>query len=251
MAGPAGSGRRAVPRVIETLMIFALGFLAASLGGLLLLPVLNARAARLARRRAEALVPLAPAEIAAERDFLRARFAVQQRRLERTVEAVRARRQADMAAIGARTMEAARLARDLTRREGEVSEGLAHKARLEGELERALGEGTASLATLRVLEEAHADLLDSLLAARRDRQAADPDAAGPDAAEAADEDRGTLLARLSAAEDALAQALSARESAVERENAELRTRIAELADSLAPPRERLPAAGIFPAAARG
>lgn len=227
-------------------MIFALGFLAASLGGLLLLPVLNARAARLARRRAEALVPLAPAEIAAERDFLRARFAVQQRRLERTVEAVRARRQADMAAIGARTMEAARLARDLTRREGEVSEGLAHKARLEGELERALGEGSASLATLRVLEEAHADLLDSLLAARRDRPAV-----GPEAADAADDDRGTLLARLSAAEDALAQALSARESAVERENAELRTRIAELADSLAPPRERLPAAGAFPAAARG
>lgn len=245
MAGPAGPGRRAVPRVIETLMIFALGFLAASLGGLLLLPVLNARAARLARRRAEALVPLAPAEIAAERDFLRARFAVQQRRLERTVEAVRARRQADMAAIGARTMEAARLARDLTRREGEVADGLAHKARLEGELESALGEGAASLATLRALEEAHADLLDSLLAARR----AGPAARMRDTQEDLEE-RELLLARLSAAEDALAQALSARESAVERENAELRTRIAELADSLAPPRERLPVAGAF-SAARG
>lgn len=245
MAGPAGPGRRAVPRVIETLMIFALGFLAASLGGLLLLPVLNARAARLARRRAEALVPLAPAEIAAERDFLRARFAVQQRRLERTVEAVRARRQADMAAIGARTMEAARLARDLTRREGEVADGLAHKARLEGELESALGEGAASLATLRALEEAHADLLDSLLAARR----AGPAARMRDTQEDLEE-REILLARLSAAEDALAQALSARESAVERENAELRTRIAELADSLAPPRERLPVAGAF-SAARG
>jgi len=245
VAGPAGPGRRAVPRVIETLMIFALGFLAASLGGLLLLPVLNARAARLARRRAEALVPLAPAEIAAERDFLRARFAVQQRRLERTVEAVRARRQADMAAIGARTMEAARLARDLTRREGEVADGLAHKARLEGELESALGEGAASLATLRALEEAHADLLDSLLAARR----AGPAARMRDTQEDLEE-REILLARLSAAEDALAQALSARESAVERENAELRTRIAELADSLAPPRERLPVAGAF-SAARG
>lgn len=244
MAGPAGPGRRAVPRVIETLMIFALGFLAASLGGLLLLPVLNARAARLARRRAEALVPLAPAEIAAERDFLRARFAVQQRRLERTVETVRARRQADMAAIGARTMEAARLARNLTRREGEVAEGLAHKARLEGELETALGEGAAGLATLRALEEAHADLLDSLLAARRPRPAGDPVSADEPG------DRAVLLARLSAAEDALAQALSARESVVERENAELRTRIAELADTLAPPRERLPAAGAF-SAARG
>jgi len=244
VAGPAGPGRRAVPRVIETLMIFALGFLAASLGGLLLLPVLNARAARLARRRAEALVPLAPAEIAAERDFLRARFAVQQRRLERTVEAVRARRQADMAAIGARTMEAAGLARDLARSEGEVADGLAHKARLEGALETALGEGAASLATLRALEEAHADLLDSLLAVRRAHPAGGPASADEPG------DRATLLARLSAAEDALAQALSARESVVERENAELRTRIAELADSLAPPRERLPVAGAF-SAARG
>ncbi|GJD81344.1 hypothetical protein [Methylobacterium gregans] len=225
-------------------MIFALGFLAASLGGLLLLPVLNARAARLARRRAEALVPLAPAEIAAERDFLRARFAVQQRRLERTVETVRARRQADMAAIGARTMEAARLARDLTRREGEVAEGLAQKARLEGALETALGECAASLATLRALEEAHADLLDSLLAARRARPADAPDSADEPG------ERAVLLARLSAAEDALAQALSARESVVERENAELRTRIAELADSLAPAQERLPVAGAF-SAARG
>ncbi|AWN34532.1 hypothetical protein [Methylobacterium radiodurans] len=231
--------------MIETLMIFALGFLAASLGGLLLLPVLNARAARLARRRAEALVPLAPAEIAAERDFLRARFAVQQRRMERTVETVRARRQADMAAIGARTVEAARLARDLARREGEVAEGLAHKARLEGELETARDAGAASLATLQALEEAHADLLDSLLAARRARPSA-----GTDSAEA-DEEREVLQARLSAAEDALAQALSARESAVERENADLRARIADLADSLAPSRERLPVAGAFPAAARG
>lgn len=245
MAGPAGPGGRAVPRVIETLMIFALGFLAASLCGLLLLPVLNARAARLARRRAEALVPLAPAEIAAERDFLRARFAVQQRRLERTVEAVRARRHADMATIGARTMEASRLARDLALREGEVADGLAHKARLEGELEGALGEGAASLATLRALEDAHADLLDSLLAARRSRPVGIP------ASEATPGEDGALLARLSAAEDALAQALSVRESAVERENAELRTRITELAESLAPPRERLPAAGAFPAAVPG
>ena len=57
-------------------MIFALGFLAASLCGLLLLPALNARAARLERRRAEARLPLSPAEIAAERDFLRAQFAL-------------------------------------------------------------------------------------------------------------------------------------------------------------------------------
>ena len=165
---------------------------------------------------------------------------------EATADALeRARRHADMATIGARTMEASRLARDLALREGEVADGLAHKARLEGELEGALGEGAASLATLRALEDAHADLLDSLLAARRSRPVGIP------ASEATPGEDGALLARLSAAEDALAQALSVRESAVERENAELRTRITELAESLAPPRERLPAAGAFPAAVPG
>ena len=218
-------------------MIFALGFLAASLCGLLLLPALNARAARLARRRAEALVPLAPEEIAAERDFLRARFAVEQRRMERTVEAVKARRQADMAAIGARTVEAARLSDELEQRKAEIAEGEALRARLSDELETARTDGQASLATLQALEEAHADLLEGLIAARRER-------AGVDESEAAAE-RDALRARLSAAEDALAQALSARRDAVEQENAELRARIGEVAEALTR-RERLPSVGAFP-----
>ena len=148
-------------------MIFALGFLAASLCGLLVLPAVNARAARLSRRRAEAMLPLSPAEIAAERDFLRAQFAVHQRRLERTVETVRAKRHADMAAIGAGTMKAAALARDVAARDGEIAAAQARRLELEADLAGAREDGTASLATLLALEEAHADLLDSLLALRQ------------------------------------------------------------------------------------
>lgn len=151
-------------------MIFALGFLAASLCGLLLLPALNARAARLARRRAEARLPLSPAEIAAERDFLRAQFAVQQRRLERRVETVQAKRHADLAAIGAGAMRAAALARDVAARDAEIAQAQAKTRELETELASAREDGTASAATLRVLEEAHADLLDSLLAVRQGRR---------------------------------------------------------------------------------
>ncbi len=235
LPGPIG----AAPRVIETLLIFALGFLAACLCGLLLLPTLNARAARLARRRAEARVPLAPEEIAAERDFLRARFAVETRRMERIVEATRARRQADMAAIGARTVEAARLADEIDRRKVEIAEVEAQRGRLAGELDTARGDGAASLATLQALEEAHADLLDSLIAARQARLAA----------EAVSEEGGdaALRARLAAAEEALAQARAARRDAVEQENAALRARITEVADSLIR-RDRLPSTGAFPPA---
>lgn len=227
-------------------MIFALGFLAASLCGLLLLPALNARAARLARRRAEARLPLSPAEIAAERDFLRAQFAVQQRRLERRVETVQAKRHADLAAIGAGAMRAAALARDVAARDGEIAQALAKTRELETELTSAREDGTASVATLRVLEEAHADLLDSLLAVRKGRHA---DQAPPGNADANPvalaAERDDLRASLKAAEEALAQTLTDRQGGVERENADLRRRISEVADALTG-QDRMPRAA-FPA----
>ncbi len=223
-------------------MIFALGFLAASLCGLLLLPALNARAARLARRRAEARLPLSPAEIAAERDFLRAQFAVQQRRLERRAETAEAKRQAEMAALGAGTMRVAALARDVAARDADIAQAQAKTRELETELALAREDGTASLATLQALEEAHADLLDSLLGLRRGA----PAAAGPDAAAVAAE-RDDLRASLRAAEEALALTVadrqgdrqgdrsSDRQAGIERENADLRRRIADVADALTNP----------------
>jgi hypothetical protein len=228
--------------VIETVMIFALGFLAASLCGLLLLPALNARAARLARRRAEARLPLSPAEIAAERDFLRAQFAVQQRRLERRVETVQAKRHADLAAIGAGAMRAAALARDVAARDAEIAQAQAKTRELEAELSSAREDGTASFATLRALEEAHADLLDSLLAIRQGRSAPRPQAEDSTALAA---ERDDLRASLKAAEEALAQNLAVRQGGVERENADLRRRITEVADALTG-QDRMPRAA-FPA----
>ena len=241
-------------------MIFALGFLAASLCGLLLLPAVNARAARLERRRAEARLPLSPTEIAAERDFLRAQFAVQQRRLERRAETAEAKRQADMAALGTGTMRVAALTRDVAARDAEIALVQTKARELETELALAREDGTASLATLRALEEAHADLLDSLLALRRD---AIP-AAGSDPAALAAE-RDDLRASLKAAEEALALTLADRQgdrqgdrkadrpdgraadnqTTIEQENADLRRRIVEVADALTSP-GRMPRAA-YPA----
>jgi chromosome segregation ATPase len=220
--------------LIETAMIFALGFLVASLLGLLVLPAVNARAARLARRRAEARLPLSPSEIVAERDFLRAQFAVRERRLERAVEAARAKRHADMAAIGAGTMKAAALGRDLEAREAQLADIRAQKAELERSLATARDEGTTSLATLRALEDAHTDLLDSLLALR----------GTGDTGEIAAE-RDALRASLTAAEQALLAAPD-RDGTVERENADLRRRIAEVADAVVG-QGRLPRAEAFTA----
>ena len=72
--------------MIEAVMLAALGFLIASFLWLIMLPAISRRAERLARRRAELTFPLSVDEIAAERDHLRAEFAVRQRELERRVE---------------------------------------------------------------------------------------------------------------------------------------------------------------------
>ena len=71
-------------------MIFALGFLVASLLALLMIPVLSRRALRLATRRLQMLVPLSMSEIVAERDQIRAEHAVATRRLEQKIAALEA-----------------------------------------------------------------------------------------------------------------------------------------------------------------
>ena len=91
--------------MIEDVLLFALGFLVAILLALACLPAVWHRALRLTRRRLEMLVPLSPAEVAGERDGLRAQAAVAQRRLEQRLEASE-RRAADMAArYGRQTAE--------------------------------------------------------------------------------------------------------------------------------------------------
>lgn len=246
-------------RVIETVMIFALGFLAASLCALLLLPAVNARAARLSERRIAARLPLSISEVAAEKDYLRAQFAVAQRRLERKVEAVQAHRHADLAAIGTRTMEAAALTRTIEARDATLSEREAVLAAtratlsdVERDLEAARQDTALGLATLQVLEQAHQEVLDDLIAARSAPGPADaaslPAATRsevPDLTATLVAERETLRASLTAAEDALAEVMARREG----EAADLRRRISDVADSLMQ-RERLPPAAAFTIPAR-
>lgn len=224
-------------------MIFGLGFLLASLCALTILPTVNARAARLARRRIEATLPVSVSEVVAERDHLRAEFAVAQRRLERKAEAVAARRHADMAAIGTRTMEAEAAVAARILSEAEVARALERIAGLDRELAQARAEGETGLATLHALEEAHRAILDDLKATRRAHGASAPSIAGdaeisPQAGIEAEVE--ALRAELKAAQSALA----ARGSD---DTAELRRRISEVADALAR-RDRLPQAGAFPPA---
>ncbi len=72
--------------MIESIMYFTGGFLVASLLSLALISAVHHRAVRLTRRRLEDSIPVSLTEIQADRDKLRAQFAMQARRLEVTVE---------------------------------------------------------------------------------------------------------------------------------------------------------------------
>jgi chromosome segregation ATPase len=91
--------------VIEQAMIFALGFLVAGLIALAFAPAFWRRALRLTRRRLETQVPLSVEEILADRDHLRAEFAVERRRLEIRVADVAQAHAADRSELGRRTAE--------------------------------------------------------------------------------------------------------------------------------------------------
>ena len=76
--------------MLETVMLIAAGFLAASLLALLMVPVLWQRARQLTELRIRSQTPLSVAEIQADKDRLRAEYALEIRRLEKSVDAMRA-----------------------------------------------------------------------------------------------------------------------------------------------------------------
>src|SRR5262245_39941056 len=77
--------------LIENIMYFALGLLVAGLLGLVVMPAVCQRAVRLTKKRIEAATPMTMAEFRADKDQLRAEFALSTRRLEMNVEALRRR----------------------------------------------------------------------------------------------------------------------------------------------------------------
>jgi chromosome segregation ATPase len=86
--------------MIEPIMYFGIGFLVAALVGLVVIPLVHARAVRLTMRRLEAATPLSMAEIQADKDQLRAEFAMSTRRLEVSVENLRTKSTSQLAELG-------------------------------------------------------------------------------------------------------------------------------------------------------
>ena len=89
--------------MIEAMMYAVIGFLAASLFAVGIVPLLHMRAERLTLQRLQASLPLSLSEVQAERDGLRADFAMTARKLELRIESLTSKCALQMAELGRKT----------------------------------------------------------------------------------------------------------------------------------------------------
>src|SRR5260221_13810865 len=95
--------------MLEWTMLLGIGFMAGSLLMVAFVPAIHNRAVRLTARRYQAKIPLSLAEMEAQRDLLRAEFAMSLRRLELIVEETRSKSVLQLGEIGRKAAEIHRL----------------------------------------------------------------------------------------------------------------------------------------------
>ena len=130
--------------MIQPVLFFALGFLCAGFLALLVAPAVWRRAVRLTRRRVEASVPLTLSEIQADKDSMRAGFAMAVRKLEMDVRALREKSAEQMVEIG-RSHEALAL---LERERAALDEKLAQSVKDGAAAREELGQHAARVQEL-------------------------------------------------------------------------------------------------------
>lgn len=86
--------------MVQPILFFALGFLCAGFLALLVAPAIWRRAVALTRRRIEGALPLTLSEIQADKDRLRAEFAMSVRKLEMTIKTFREKSAEQLVEIG-------------------------------------------------------------------------------------------------------------------------------------------------------
>ncbi len=152
--------------LIETIMYFALGFLAASLLALMIVPAVWRRAVRLTKMRIEAATPITMAEFRADKDQLRAEFALSTRRLERNVEALRSRLAEQVVDITHRKTELAQAKSERDEKLTIIDELEARENQLKSRIIELEKHGADLAQRLRMRDRDYANLSDKLEAAR-------------------------------------------------------------------------------------
>jgi chromosome segregation ATPase len=120
--------------MVEPIMYLAIGFLVAILVALMIAPLVHHRAVRLTKRRLEAATPLSMAEIQADKDQLRAEFAMSARKLEINVDQLKNKTTAHLAEIGKKTDAVNRLKLELGEKAATIFDLKAREAALKEKL---------------------------------------------------------------------------------------------------------------------
>jgi len=129
-----GKGQEAF-LMIEPIMYVAIGFLVACMLIIAIIPVVHGRAVRLTTRRLEAVTPMSMAEIQADKDQLRAEFAMSTRRLEMSVEQMKSKTTGQLAEIGKKSEAIGRLKLELGEKTASILALEAKQAQLIEELQ--------------------------------------------------------------------------------------------------------------------
>src|ERR1700737_2530182 len=143
--------------MIEPIMYLAIGFLVSMLCGLMIVPLVHNRAVRVTTRRLEAATPLSMAEIQADKDQLRAEFAMSARRLEMSVDQRKNKTTSQLAELGKKTDAINRMKIELGEKNATIFSLEAREKAIKEQLRRTEKKIAAKTEALRDAEKALKD----------------------------------------------------------------------------------------------
>ena len=143
--------------MIEPIMYLAIGFLLSMLFGLMIVPLVHSRAVRLTTRRLEAATPLSMAEIQADKDQLRAEFAMSARRLEMSVDQLKNKTTSQLAELGKKSDAINRMKLELGEKNATIFSLEAREKAVKEQMRATEEEFTAKTESLRDAEKALKD----------------------------------------------------------------------------------------------
>jgi chromosome segregation ATPase len=143
--------------MVEPIMYLAIGFLVSMLFGLMIVPLVHNRAVRLTTRRLEAATPLSMAEIQADKDQLRAEFAMSARRLEMSVDQLKNKTTSQLAELGKKSDAINRMKLELGEKNATIFALEAREKAVKEQLRATEEEFAAKTEALRTAEQALTD----------------------------------------------------------------------------------------------
>ena len=140
--------------MVEPIMYLAIGFLISMLLGLMIVPLVHNRAVRLTTKRMEAATPLSMAEIQADKDQLRAEFAMSARRLEMSVDQLKSKTTSQLAELGKKSDAINRMKLELGEKNATIFSLEAREKAMKEQLRATEEEFAAKTEALRTAEQA-------------------------------------------------------------------------------------------------